>query len=453
MLSRSSLERQVSQVARLLKNAGVRQGTKVLVALPNSSDFLVTFLAVSDCSAVFMPISPQLIPGERRRIDEIARPDVIIAEKGSVELMRGVYLSPTGCVPFDDDEVRGLSAIIFTSGTTGTPKGVSMSESALVANARAVAGYLDLSERDRTLIFLPLYYTYALSQVVSTLVAGGCIVLLRNLRYPILAFTAISKHKVTGFGGVPTSLNILASQEAALSCCQDSLRYILSAGGPLTPAAAERIQRTFPRVALFNNYGCTEIGPRATTVDYSAHPAKVGSIGRPISGVNVTVVRPDLSVAGVNETGEIVLSGPSLMSGYYRDPRTTADRMSRHGFHTGDYAYVDPDGFLYYQGRADDIFKSAGEKISAKEIEDVVMAHEAVVEAAVIAQPDPILGAVPVVYTVLRPGTSCTDRELQAFCARRLAKYKVPRAVHFVDELGKTASGKVQKYRLREAAL
>ena len=155
-------------------------------------------------------------------------------------------------------------------------------------------------------------------------------------------------------------------------------------------------------------------------------------------------------MADAGESGEIVLSGPSLMKGYYRDPETTASRMSRHGFHTGDYAYADAQGFLYYQGRRDDIFKSAGEKVSAREIEDVVLAHDRVAEAAVIAMPDPVLGTVPVVYVVRRPGTSCTDRELQTFCARHLSRHKIPRAVHFVDELHKTSSGKVQKYRLRE---
>ena len=450
-LSRSALEHQVTDLSGRLKDAGVEPGSKVLVALPNSPAFLVSLLAVNHCEAVFVPVNPGLAHEERSRLDEIARPDVVIAEKGSVELLPGTYLSQTRCVPYNDDDVSDVSAIIFTSGTTGTPKGVMMTEAALLTNARAVASYLGLSESDRTLVFLPLYYTYTLSQVLSTLVAGGCIVLLRNLLYPVLAFTAIAKHRVTGFGGVPTSLNILANQAAASSSGQESLRYILSAGGPLAPTVAERIQRAFQRVALFNNYGCTEIGPRATAIDYTAYPDKIGSIGRSIPGVNVTVVRPDLSMAGAEETGEIVLSGPSLMKGYYRDSQATASRMSRHGFHTGDYAYVDLDGFLYYQGRRDDIFKSAGEKISAKEIEDVVMEHEAVVEAAVIPLPDPVLGAVPVVYIVLRPGTSCTARELQAFCARHLSKHKVPRAVHFVDELDKTATGKLRKYRLGAA--
>jgi acyl-coenzyme A synthetase/AMP-(fatty) acid ligase len=126
--------------------------------------------------------------------------------------------------------------------------------------------------------------------------------------------------------------------------------------------------------------------------------------------------------------------------------------MSRFGFHTGDYASFDGDGFLYYLGREDDIFKSAGEKVSAKEVEDVVMAHQDVTEAAVIAHPDALLGAVPVVYAVLRPGSVCTDRDLQSFCARRLARHKVPRAVHFVEALRKTETGKIQKHWLRHTS-
>ncbi len=452
-LSRRELEHEANDLSQRLTTAGIGAGSKVLVALPNSPAFVIALLAVNECQAVFMPVNPGLSPDERRRIDEIGRPDAVIAGRGAIELRPDAWLSRTDAVPYDDDDVSGLAAIIFTSGTTGAPKGVMMTEAALLANARSVAGYLGLSELDTTLVFLPLYYTYTLSQVLSTLVAGGCVVLLRNLLYPVQAFAAIAEHRVTGFGGVPTHLNILTNQAASLGRSLESLRYILSAGGPLRSSLAENVQRAFPGVALFNNYGCTEIGPRATTIDYSEHPDKIGSIGRAIAGVNVTLVGPDRSAIGAEETGEIVLSGTSLMEGYYRDPRTTASRMSQHGFHTGDYAYADRDGFLYYQGRSDDIFKSAGEKISAREIEDVVVEHPAVAEAAVVSQPDESLGAVPVVHVVLRPGASSTEREIQAFCLGRLSRHKVPRAVHFVDELHKTASGKIQKFRLKEEAL
>jgi acyl-CoA synthetase (AMP-forming)/AMP-acid ligase II len=455
MLSRGELVDRTTALADRLVHAGVGPRSKVLVSLPNSPAFLLSLLAVNQCGAVFMPVNPGLSPDERRRIDEIARPDAVIAEKGSLELLSGACISradgSSGAGErWDDDDLSDVAAIIFTSGTTGTPKGVMMTEAALLTNARAVASYLALSEGDRTLVFLPLSYTYSLSQVLSTWAAGAGVVLLRNLFYPRLFFEAIAQHRVTGFGGVPASLNILAGQAATLGREMGSLRYVLSAGGPLRPQLAEAVQTAFPGVALFNNYGCTEIGPRATTVDYTAHPDRIGSIGRAIAGVDLTVVRADLTVASTGETGEIVLRGPSLMKGYYRAPEATAARLSRHGFHTGDYARADGDGFLYYEGRRDDMFKSAGEKISAQEIEEVVMQHEAVSEAAVVSLADPNVEAVPVAYVVLRPGASCTERDLQTFCGRRLSRLKVPRAVYFVETLCRTSSGKVQKYRLRD---
>jgi long-chain acyl-CoA synthetase len=445
--SRREIRDAVKDLAGRLKQAGVSRGSKVVLSLPNDPAWLWSFLAVNECRAVVLPIHPALAREERARIDEIAAPDFVIAHDGDVEILPGVCLSRHR-LAHRDDAVTDLAAIVFTSGTTGAPKGVMLTEAALMANAGSVARYLELSHRDRMLVFLPLCYAYALSQVLSTLSAGGCVVLLADLRFPKQVFDAIGEHRVTGFGGVPTSFMILTRYPHDASAAQDSLRCVLSAGGPLAPSLVERIRHAFPNAAIFNNYGCTEIGPRATTVNYKAHPDRIGSIGRAIDGVSLTLVGSDRSPAGVGETGEIVLSGPSLMKGYYRDPQTTAARMSSLGFHTGDYAYADADGFLYYQGRKDDVFKSAGEKISAREVEDVVLEHEDVVEAAVISSPDAVFGAVPVVYAVLREGTSCTDRELQAFCARRLSRHKVPRAVHFVEELRKTATGKIQKHLL-----
>jgi acyl-CoA synthetase (AMP-forming)/AMP-acid ligase II len=442
----------VRDAALRLAHAGVRPGTKVLVALPNSPAFLVSLLAVNASGGVFVPLNPHLTPDERAKIDDIARPDFVIGERGQIELLEGACLHRTGCAPHEDHDLSSVAAIIFTSGTTGTPKGVMMSEDALIANARSVAAYLDLGEADRTLIFLPLYYTYTLSQIFSTWLAGGSIVLLRNLLYPVQALSAVRDEGITGFGGVPTSLSILATY-AARSNHSTSLRYILSAGAPLAPALADNVQRAFPHACVFNNYGCTEIGPRATAVNFTTNPHKTGSIGQAIAGVSVTIVRSDLSVADLEEAGEIVLSGPSLMKGYYRNEQATRARISKHGFHTGDYGYADSDGYLYFEGRLDDIFKSGGEKVSVREIEDLLLTHEEVAEAAVVAVPDATLGAVPVAYVVLRPGSSCSERDLRTFCGGRLSRHKVPHLIHVVEEFHKTATGKVQKHRLREACL
>jgi acyl-CoA synthetase (AMP-forming)/AMP-acid ligase II len=166
--------------------------------------------------------------------------------------------------------------------------------------------------------------------------------------------------------------------------------------------------------------------------------------------VELHLVRGDLSLAEVGETGEIVLAGPTLMRGYYRDPDATAHKTSKWGFHTGDFAYADADGFLFYEGRSDDVFKCAGEKVSAKEVEDAVLEHPGILEAAVTAHEDPLLGQVPVVHVVVRAEGAPTEEDLRAFCGRRLSRHKVPRRVFFVSALDKTPTGKIQKFRLRE---
>lgn len=436
--------------AAKLQEHGVRPGSKVVVALSNTPAFPVVLMALSQIGAVSIPLDPSMAEKERARIFAIAQPGFVAGFHGQQRVSPGAYLSRVhGAVHQEDVELEGASTILFTSGTTGSPKGVLLSGDALLGNARAVVDYLRLTADDRTLIFLPLFYSYPLSQMLTTWLAGGAVVLMKNLMFPAHAIKLIDRHAVTGFGGVPTSLSLLAN----LSKGPDrALRYVMNAGGLLPPPLARKLEAAFPGAAVFNNYGCTEIGPRATAVNYREHADRIGSIGRPISGVDLRLIRPDLSEAAPMETAEIVLSGPTMMKGYYRDPETTAACMSKWGFHTGDYAYADADGFLYFQGRRDDIFKCGGEKVSAREIEDVMLEHQGVLEVAVVAQPDALLGLVPIAYVVRAEEGGPTQDDLQMFCRRKLSLHKVPKRVQFIDKLDRTANGKIQKFRLPDAA-
>ena len=263
---------------------GVGRGSKVLVALPNSPAFLLSLLAVNECGAVFMPVNPGLAADERQRIDEIARPDVVIADRGTVELLPGTYLSRTGWTPYGDEDVSGLAAIIFTSGTTGTPKGVMMTEEALLANARGVAGTSACPTPTRPSSFFRST-TPTRSRRCSApwwpAAPWCCCGICSSLSWSSGDRRA-PDHRVRRRANQPEHSR---HQRAAFGRSVDSLRYILSAGGPLAPAVVDRVQAAFPGAALFNNYGCTEIGPRATAVDYTSTPDKIGSIGRAIPGV------------------------------------------------------------------------------------------------------------------------------------------------------------------------
>lgn len=427
----------------------VRAGSKVMVALSNSPSLPISMMALSAIDAVCIAVDPFLSEHERDRILGIAQPDYILGARGEHSIRPAVWLSrlERSDEPVDA-QLDGVSTIIFTSGTTGQPKGVMLSAAALLVNARSVADYLRLGPDDRTLVFLPLFYSYPLSQLLSTWLVGGAVVLMKNLRFPRVAVSLISEHGVTGIAGVPASLGLIAEHVTAPT---PSLRYVMNAGGPLSLALAQHLRAVFPSASLFNNYGCTEIGPRATAIDYTQHPEHLGSIGKAISQVNVRLIRPDLVEAMPGEIAEIVLSGPTLMKGYYRDAETTASRMSRWGFHTGDYASAGEDGFLYFQGRQDDVFKSGGEKVSAREIEEVLLEHRAVREAAVVAESDPLMGSVPVAYVVSSDEGHPSSEELQVFCRHKLSQHKTPRRIHFVPRLERTASGKVQKFRLKDS--
>lgn len=438
-------------VGDCLSREGVWANSKVVVALANSPALPIVMMALSEIGAVSIPLNPSMAEKERTRIVGIAQPDFVACFQGQKRLVPGVSVSRVSSRSGQPDPaLEGVSTIVFTSGTTGNQKGVLLSADALLINAESVVEYLELGPDDRTLIFLPLHYSYALSQLLTTWMGGGAVVLMKHLLYPAQAMKLIDQHGVTGVGGVPTSLSILAAQSTGP---KRSPRYVMSAGAPLPPMLVRKLNAVFPGAAIFNNYGCTEIGPRATAVNYAEHPDRIGSIGRPIARVGVKLIHADQSEAEPRETAEIVLSGPTLMKGYYRDPNSTASRMSRWGFHTGDYAYADEDGFLYYQGRADDIFKSGGEKVSAREIEDVILEHNGVLEVAVVAETHPVLGHVSVAYVVRVEAGGPTEEGLRLFCRRKLSSHKVPRIVRFMDKLERTANGKVQKFRLKAATL
>jgi len=453
LYSYDTLIRKIINTADVLQDLGVSTRSKVVLSLRNSPAFIISLFAVNKAEAIFIPLDPYLQDSEKERLTNIARPDFMISEEGEHEIFPGIHLSKcNGPTYKDNSDLEDLCAVLFTSGSRGLPKGAMLTDENLLSNARAVIRYLNLNSEDRSLVFLPLHYSYSLSQCLTTLLAGGMVVLMENLLYPGMAFALMDEYSVTGFGGVPTSLKALAHHSSLEKYEFDSLRFVLNAGAPISPSLIKQLAKAFPKAHIINNYGCTEIGPRATYVDYTEFPEKIGSIGKPVPGVEVTLVKDHQTVASPMEMGEIALKGPSLMKGYYRNPQCTRESMSNWGFHTGDYAYTDKSGFLYIQGRQDDIFKCGGEKVSAQEIEDVLLEHPDVFEAVVVSKRDPAMGAAPIAYIVVKNSAAVpSERALQAFCSQRLSGYKLPRQIHFVESLEKSSTGKIQKYRLKEA--
>jgi acyl-CoA synthetase (AMP-forming)/AMP-acid ligase II len=463
-VSYPELEERVRRCALSLLAMGLQPGEKVALSLPNDPAYPVAFFGVQWAGGVVVPTNPHLTARERRFVLEhsdarwLIVPEGQAAPPGSEEvptlegllrIRRDGSLEGTREVaadlPGEDAEAEGI--LIYTSGTTGHPKGVLLTQKNIVANARSVVSYLGLGPRDRHVVFLPLFYSYAMSQMLSTLLAGGEILLLEGLLYPQMVLEEIARQGGTVLAGVPTTYNLLVRLEGFRSSELRDLRLFLNAGGPIHPDRLEDVRSRFPQAKIINNYGCTEAGPRVTYLPHEELHRR-GSIGIPIPGMSVVLRDEAGRRIGPGELGEIYVTGPSVMKGYYKNEVETRRVLTPFGLRTGDWATLDKDGFLYFKGRKVDIINTGGEKVSAREVEEVLLQHPGVKEVAVVGSPDPILGEVVKAFVVPETEGGVTEEELASFAAGQLAPHKIPRRFKFCKSLARTASGKIRKVDL-----
>lgn len=447
-------------LASRLQAAGLSRGDRVLLLVDGGPVYIVGVFGILLAGGWVVPVNPEDPPSRLRWVAEEAQCDWLVTDCQEVDM----GLEPEkSLVPVDGD-LRALASvlrehpidpdaealILYTSGTVGRAKGVVLSHRNLLQNAADVVEYLQLSSTDVVLIFLPLAYSYALSQLLTALLVSARVVFLPNMLHPAYLVRVVQEHQVTGFGGVATSFNLLCEYLERQGEQLPSLRFVMNAGGPIPVPTLERLLRLLPHVEIFNCYGCTEIGPRATYLPSTELQRRPGSIGKALPSVKLRVVGEDGSDIAPGEIGEIVLQGPTLMKGYYRDPEATARAVRADGFHTGDLATVDVDGFLYFRGRLDDVFKIGGEKVSPLEIEEVLIRHPDVLEAGVIGIPHELLGSVPKAIVVARPGRTINEVILRRWCSETLPRHCVPRVIEVRDSLEKTPRGKIARARMRE---
>ena len=343
-----------------------------------------------------------------------------------------------------------LAAIIYTSGTTGNPKGVTLSHQNLVCNTESIISYLGLVESDRVMNVLPFYYSYGNSVLHTHLAVGATVVLENSLLYPQKVLKKMQDERVTGFSGVPSTFSLLLSRANFKDYQLSSLRYITQAGGAMAPSNINRILNDLPDNKFFVMYGQTEATARLSYLPPERLKEKLGSIGIAIPGVSLEIRNEDGIKVSVGETGQICAKGPNIMQGYWNDPETTARTINDGWLMTGDLATYDDEGFIYITGRASEMIKSGANRISPKEIEEVISELEDVEEVAVVGIPDETLGEVIKAFIVISPGQKLEKMAIQAHCRNNLAMYKIPKFIEFVSELPKTASGKVKRYMLIE---
>jgi fatty-acyl-CoA synthase len=477
-LTNRELRWRVNALAAGLREQGVRRGDVVALLLYNCPQFLEVAFAINKLGAAFLPLNYRLAHAEWEYILEHSGAVGIVSERefadpldtlaGSLSALRLRVLvdaEAPGWVQFDELIARhfgeivceaevgedDLQRLMYTSGTTSRPKGVRISHANVIWKNIGHVVEFGLGESDRTLIAGPLYHVGALDlPATGVLYVGGSLVLLRKFDVAEVLET-MQRERPTNVWLAPTMVNRLLQAPDLESYDLDSVRLIVGGGEKMPVPLIERVIRAFPNARLADAYGLTETVSGDTCLDHEHVLSKIGSVGKPVVHLELRIVDDSGREVGVEEIGEIALRGPKVFKGYWRDEDATASAIRDGWFHTGDIGRIDADGYLYIEDRKKDMILSGGENIASSEIERVLFEHGDVLDAAVVGMADERWGEVPKAFVVLRPGTAAAAEELIAYCAVRLAKFKVPQRVEFLEELPRTPSGKVLKRELRDA--
>ncbi|MFD3380321.1 MULTISPECIES: o-succinylbenzoate--CoA ligase [unclassified Streptomyces] len=463
----AGLYERTTRLAHALRDSGVRRGDRIAYLGPNHPSYLETLFAAGTLGAVFVPLNTRL-----------AGPEIAyqLTDSGAKALVYGPSFAGLVAglpgnsdvrtyveVGAEYDQLLGAAAdeaidepvtaddtciIMYTSGTTGRPKGAMLTHGNLTWNAVNVLVDQDLITDERALVSAPLFHTAGLNMLtLPVLLKGGTCVLVEAFD-PAATLDLIERHRITFMFGVPTMFEHVARHPRWADADLSSLRMLSCGGSPVpTPLIAAYQERG---LTFLQGYGMTEASPGVLFLDAEHAVSKAGSAGVPHFFSDVRVVRPDLAPAEIGETGEVVVRGPHVMPGYWGLPDETAAVFHDGWFRSGDAARIDEDGYVTIVDRIKDMIISGGENIYPAEIEDQLLAHPDIVECAVIGVPDEKWGEVPRAVVVPREDVELDPDEVLASLAGRLAKYKIPKSVVLADELPRTASGKLLKSRVRK---
>ncbi|MGY1625291.1 long-chain fatty acid--CoA ligase [Geodermatophilus sp. SYSU D00965] len=474
--SHAGFAERVRRTAGALAGLGVRSGDRVAWTGTNHPSALETLYACGQLGAIWVPVNARLTAPEAQYVLEHSGATVVVHGRDSGELADAlrdrlpgvrawVATEPPSAggadsLPYEPllaaadpeprDEPVGLEdpcLVMYTSGTTGRPKGAVLTHGNMTWNATNQLLGFDFAADERTLALAPLFHIGGLNGTVNpTLLRGGCAVVVRRFD-PAETLRVIEEQRVNSFFAVPTMLDAMSREPGFATRDLSSLRSIGAAGAAVPlPTLRTWLARG---VTMQQAYGMTEAAPGCTVLDSADAERKVGSAGKPVFFTDVAVLRPDGSPAGVDEIGEVVVSGPNVMAGYWQDPEQTAAVLRDGWYHTGDAGSVDAEGFLYIRDRYKDMIISGGENVYPAEVESALLELPQVLEAAVIGVPDERWGEVGLAVVVPAPGTPEDPEAIRTALRARLAGFKVPRHVEFVDELPKTATGKIRKPDLR----
>lgn len=467
-----------------LRELGIRRGDRVAIQMENSWRAVVSIYGALLAGGVFVLLNPQTKTDKLGHVladsdasvlitDADLPPNAAIVERDLASLRAVVsagrprHLATEVVVAWDELAERSdatvlanetipldLASLVYTSGSTGEPKGVMMTHQSMVFVTQSVTSYLRLDGDDRILNVLPLSFDYGLYQLLIAVDLGATVVFERSFAFPAKTVKRAAELEVTVFPGVPTIFARLLSQASASMFTLPSVRRVTNTGAAMPPEFLPGLRKIFPHALFFLMYGLTEC-KRVSYLEPELVETKPRSVGKAIPGSEALVLAPDGRPAAPGQVGILHVRGPHVMAGYWRKPELTA-HMLREGpipgermLCTHDQFTVDEEGFLYFVGRTDDIIKTAGQKVSPAEVEQALYAVPGVREAAVVGVPDPVLGEAVYAY-VASDGSEVTESAVKRACRERLEGFMVPARVIVRDALPKTGSGKIEKQSLRE---
>jgi len=466
----------VNRTARFLQEKlGVQKGDRVAILAKNCVEYLDLWFALGRIGGIMQTLNWRLTPYELEKLLTDGAPIALVygsefisqvnALRGKIPNLRyyitlGEKASPEDILfsereYFSDDPLPEVDldwdtpwVICYTGGTTGLPKGAVLTHRSITANAVNTVISWGLTPDDVAILNAPLFHSGGLNVFTAPLVyIGGTSIVCKEFD-PDQVFDLIRDAGVTVFFGVPTMFIMLQQHPRWEEADFSRLKIVISGGAPCPMTVFEKFWER--GVNFKTGYGLTEAGPNTFWLPPEDVRRKPGSVGFPLFHIDVKIVREDGTECGPDEVGELLIRGPHLCAGYWNNPEATAEAFRGGWLHTGDLAKRDAEGYYYIVGRIKDMFISGGENVYPAEIESVLYSHPAVAEAAVIGIPDPKWGEVGRAIVALRPGASVTEEELLDFCRERLARYKVPKSIIFVDALPKTGAGKIDKERLKK---
>ena len=477
--------------AAFLAGRGVKKGDRVVIMLENSLEYVVSYYGILKAGAVAVPLSTDLKPDGLNPLLAELEPSAMVSYSRFERLIQASDLdvpnlntliiqnpklnwnkhriavfsfeetthhpqSTTNnpqqatCYPTPpNDQIipSDLANIIYTSGSTGRAKGVMLTHANIVANVNSICQYLQLSDSDIQMVVLPFFYVMGKSLLNTIVAVGGTLVINNKFAFPATVVNQMIEEKATLFSGVPSTFAYLLHRSPFKKSSGQlkHLRMVTQAGGHMARAIKTALRDALPdHTQICIMYGATEASARLTWLDPYCFEQKIDSIGRAIPGVTVRILDEQGREVAQDANGEVVASGANIMQGYWKDPQATTKALDHHGYHTGDVGFKDADGFIFLEGRKDNLLKVGGHRINPQEVEDALLATGLAVEAAVVGLADDLLGKRLAALVVPLSGDASPEA-IKKRCAALVPKYKLPGDIKLVRSLPKNANGKVDR--------